>query len=229
MPRLLIAVRSAVFAAALETRFHREFDIRICTDGSSALELLLQFQPEGLIMDLILPLKDGFSILRESGHQPKVILALTDFISPYVQQTAYTLGIQHLLLMPTVHTVCTSFLNLYQRPRKQDIATQVIAHLQALDFQSHLDGYEQLCVAIPLYAADPEQKLCAVLYPAIAARLELSDGRNVERSIRNAIASAWKKKDPTVWAKYFPPDASGRIPCPSNKIFLTRIVQLLEL
>lgn len=229
MPRLLIAVRSAVFAAALESRFQHEYDIRICTDGCRALEALLQFQPDGLILDLVLPMKDGFCILQESAFRPGIILAITDCVTPYVQQTAYDLGIQHMLLMPTVHAVCTTFLRMLPQSRKQDITGQVIAHLQALDIPPVLDGYHQLCVGIPLYAADPGQKLCQNLYPAIAEKLALYDGRNVERSIRTAIHSAWLSKDPAVWAKYFPPDCTGSIPCPSNKQFLTRIVQLLEL
>lgn len=228
MPRLLIAVRSAVFAAAIQNRLQQQYDIAICTDGCQALNCLVALRPDCLILDLMLPQKDGLNVLREAAYLPSVILAITDYVTPYVQQEAVALGVWHMLLMPTVHAVSTTLLNMQPVTRKQDITGQVIFHLQALDFQSHLDGYAQLCIGIPMYAADPSQKLGQTLYPAIAAKLDVCDGRNVEHSIRTAIRAAWMRKDPAVWAKYFPPDSAGRIPCPSNKRFMTRILQFIE-
>ena len=106
---------------------------------------------------------------------------------------------------------------------------QTVVHLHTLGFLTHLDGYQQLCVGIPLFAQNPGIRLTKELYPAIASQTGSPDGRTVEHSIRKAIAAAWARKDPAVWAKYFPPNSDGAIPCPTNKEFICRMAELLKL
>ena len=49
MRKLLIADGSEPFTEALEKVFCNEFDLRICHDGETALEMLVDFQPDILI------------------------------------------------------------------------------------------------------------------------------------------------------------------------------------
>ena len=99
-----------------------------------------------------------------------------------------------------------------------------ICLLRTLKIPPHTDGYKQLAVAIPLFAADPDQCFSKELYPAVAAALGCSNGIAVEHSIRNAIRCAWKRKTPAVWDQYFP---SGKKP-PSNKRFIATLAELLK-
>ena len=231
MLKLLIADGSEPYTDALEAIFKNEFDLRICRDGESALENLLSFQPDALVINLSLPYKDGLTVLQESAHRPRVILAITPFVSPYVEQLAVDLGIQYITIMPTVESLRVRLMDMLTTitEQKRDLPGQTALYLHMLNFRTHLDGYHQLCVGIPLFFGNSDICLSKELYPAIAAHLGLPDPRTVEHSIRKAIEDAWYHRDPTVWAGFFRPDAAGKIPCPSNKKFLATIAEKLVL
>lgn len=231
MRKLLIVDASKPFTDALTDVLKNEFDLQICHDGENALKMLLSFQPDVLVLNLMLPYKDGLTLLRESAHRPKIILAVTPYINAYIEQVAAGLGVQYLMIMPTVNALRVQLMDMVTTavPLKETLTGQTAVHLHILNFPTHLDGYQQLCVGIPILAREPSLRLSKELYPAIAEYFGLPDPRTVEHSIRKAIASAWAHKDSAVWAKYFPPRPDGVIPCPSNKAFLCRVAELLEL
>lgn len=226
--RLLIAENSKMFASILKERLQQEMEVCICHDGCTALELLQSFCPDVLVLNLHLPRKDGFTVLRQSAHIPRIILAVAGFQSQYVLKMSYALGISQLVLMPTANSLIMNLMGLIQHAddptRKPDPRLQARTHLQSLNVPTHLDGYKQLAVALPLFAADPGQQLSKELYPAVAEVLGITDARQVERSMRTAIYHAWESADREVWAKYFP---DGE--CPNNKRFLSRLAELIEL
>lgn len=230
MYKLLIADMSEPFTDALKSAFQNEFDLQICHDGETALEKLIAFQPDVLVLHLNLPYKDGLTVLQQSGHRPQVVLAITSYLSPYIEQTAAMLGVQYMMTMPTVNSLRVRLMDLVNTmvSTRKDLQGQVAVHLHALGFHTHLNGYRQLCVGLPLFAANPGISLSKELYPAVAAQFALPDARTVEHSVRKAIEDAWKNRNNAVWAKYFPPGPDGRILCPSNKAFLARLAQLLD-
>lgn len=230
MLKLLIADGSEPYTDALEAVFKNEFDLRICHDGESALETLLSFQPDALVINLSLPYKDGLTVLQESAHRPRVILVITPFVSPYVEQAAADVGIQYIMIMPTVESLrvrLTDMISTAMTPKK-DLIAQTLLHLHILNFRTHLDGYHQLRVGIPMFFDNPDICLSKELYPAVAAHFKLPDSRTVEHSIRNAIEDAWRHRDPAVWAGYFPTNTDGKLRCPTNKKFFAAIAEKLE-
>lgn len=230
MQKLLIADASEPFTDALNEIFGSMFDLRLCHDGDTALELLQSFQPDILVFNFMLPFKDGLTALQQSAHRPAVILGVTPFISPYSQQRAASLGVQYIMITPTVHAVRVRLMDMISTISGEppSPADQVALYLHILNFQPHLDGYRQLQIGIPLFAEDPGARLSKELYPAIAQQVGCKDGRSVEHSIRKAIESAWKRRNRLVWAKYFPPGPNGDIPCPTNKAFICRLAELLD-
>ena len=85
MKRLMIADSSTAMISALESALGQQYEIQSCTDGETAKCLLEQFQPDILILNLMLPRKDGLTLLQETAFRPAIILALTAYLSPYVQ------------------------------------------------------------------------------------------------------------------------------------------------
>ena len=229
MYKLLIADASEPYTDALSDIFQNEFHLKICHNGKAALDSLLSFTPDILILNLMLPLKDGFTVLRESAHRPRVILAISPFFNSYIEQSAIQLGIQCVTIMPTVSSLRAQLMDLIANfiAPAQDLNAQTLVHLHTLGFQTHLDGYHQLCIGIPMFAATAGMRLSKELYPAIAKQLGDLDARSVEHSIRKAIENAWARRDVAVWAKYFPGHALEHR-CPSNKEFLSRIAEMLE-
>ncbi len=229
MRKLLIADPSEPFTDGLKEVLGNEFDLQICHDGETALETLNAFRPEVLILNLMLPFKDGLTVLQESAHHPRTILAICPYINTYIKQVSATLGVQYIMIMPTVSALRVRLMDMIASTAdpKEDLSGQTVVHLHILNFLTHLDGYRQLCVGIPLFAKNPNMRMSKELYPAIAKQLGLADPRTVEHSMRKAICAAWTRRDPVLWAKYFPPKPDGTIPCPTNKAFISRLAELL--
>lgn len=232
MRRLLIVNSSEIFALSLARKLGGGFDIRICCDGIQAGAMLESFCPDVLILHTAMPRKDSLSILQEMSCRPGLIIAITNFLDSRMERRLMAFGAAQILLMPTVASVYLCVQSLLAEQAQGDIRHSIPhltrLHLHILNFQTHLEGFGQLCVAIPLRLEEPNWPLTKQLYPAVAQMLGVSDGRAVEHSIRKSICAAWQQRDDFVWARYFPPDADGQIPCPSNNRFLSALEQIIR-
>lgn len=228
MQSLLIAEGAEEMSAGIVKHLQGEFRITVCNDGETALDLLQTLRPDILILNLMLPFKDGLTLLQESAYRPPVILALSHFVSPYYADRALELGVGALLLTPTPHTVAVRLVDMIsgtgERKEPASLVSQTALLLHLLHFSSSLDGYRQLCIGIPLYRQDPQQNLSKELYPAIAEAYGCKSVKSVEHSIRKAIADAWKRRNAAVWDKYFPLEKKP----PSNKVFIACVAEMLE-
>ena len=223
MLKMLAADMSEEFTDVLEKVLGREFELQICHDGETALELLQSFQPDVLLIHILLPFKDGLTVLEESTFRPRVVMMLAHFMPPYAEKRAMELGVQYVLFSPTMHTLRVRLMHLIAetKPREE---TRAAVHLHSLGFRSNLDGYRQLCEAIPIYAQNPGILLSKELYPAVGEIFGLPDSRTVEHSIRKAIADAWSRRDSVLWGKYFP----GATEAPTNKAFISKLAEMLQ-
>lgn len=228
MQTLLIAEGAEEMTTGIVQHLRGEFHVQVCHDGETALELLQTLRPEILILNLMLPFKDGLTLLQESAYRPPAILALSHFVNPYFAGRALELGVGALLVTPTPQTVAVRLMDLLngpcepEKPASPQARTALRLHL--LHFASFRDGYRQLCVGIPLFYADPQQNLSKELYPAIAQACGCKTVKCVEHSIRKAIMDAWNRREPGAWGKYFH-DADR---APSNKVFIARMAELLD-
>lgn len=235
MQKLLIAHHSEEFINALNAMLSVRFHVITCTDGLIALELLRSEKPDALILDLLLPRKDGFTLLEDAyPNIPPVILATTGHNSGYVQQTAATKGIGY-IMMTTCETrsVVLRLMDLMECAHtsrdRHDHQSKTVEILLKFGIPSERDGFAQLRAGIPLYAQDRAQRLSKELYPAIAKLCGYGSGQQVERSIRSAIEAAWSMRKDDIWESHFPPDADGVYACPSNKVFIATIASILSI
>ena len=233
MQKLLIADGSSIFSSVLVNALQDRFQITVCADGKTALELLHQQQPDILIINLMLPHTDGLTVLQKSPFHPKVILAITMHLSSYVEQSIAALGIDYTMVCPSVEAVVTRLDDLTRQsslPAESiDLHALTKHHLHILNMPTHLDGYRQLCLALPMFTENPQQLLTKELYPEVAKQWGSKDGRSVEHSIRKAIQAAWHQRDNALWRKYFAVNHQGHIPCPTNKEFICRLAEILRI
>lgn len=229
--KLLIADSSDIFISALENALNGQFQITTCANGETLLDLLPQLQPDVLVVNFMLPYKDGLTVLQQTTYHPPVILAITNHLSAYVEHTVTELGVDYTMITPSVEAVVTRLWDLirhYTVPSDtMDLHARTVHHLHLLGIPSHLDGYRQLCVALPIFVRNPHQLMTKELYPAVAALCDSKDSRSVEHSIRKAIYSAWKHRDNAIWRKYFNIGSQGSVTCPTNKEFICRLAELL--
>lgn len=234
MQCILIVESSEEYRVSLTNALQGEYRVVSCGDGLSAVRLLSSRRFDALILDLLLPDLDGLSILSEyAARLPKNILVLSNILTPFVQQRLWDLNVDYVLMKPCATRVIAARLCemlLYESAAGQilDSQTRVASYLQGLGFPTQLDGYQQLRIGIPLFAQDSHQSMSKELYPAVAELCGLTSQTQVERSIRKAIRSAWTAREDGAWDRYFPPKPGKTASQPTNKVFISRMAQLLE-
>lgn len=80
--KILIAEDEESLALVLKEKLiNSGFDAKVARDGESAMDLLRSFKPELLLLDLIMPKKDGFAVMQEMkedaeiAHIPVIVLS----------------------------------------------------------------------------------------------------------------------------------------------------------
>lgn len=232
---ILIADTNEEFSQELAGLLGARFRVAVCSDGKDALAWILDRKPEILVMDLMLPGYDGFYLLEKISQiqDPPAVFVTTRCPTPYVQEKALSYGISGMMVKPCDLLAAEANIRaLAQRlplsPARADTAN-VARLLMRLGFEPHREGYEQLLLTIPLYAAAPKEAINKVTYAKVAEMVGANDYRTVEHSIRAAILSAWDKGDRALWNSLFPEDPRKPGKAPSNKIFISRIVEQLNL
>lgn len=72
MTKILIAEDDRFLGMAYRAKFTKSgFEVQIAADGEEALEMLKTFTPDAMLLDLVMPRKDGFTTLAEIRKQEK--------------------------------------------------------------------------------------------------------------------------------------------------------------
>ena len=100
--KLLIAEGTEDFRIALAETLRGAYTLRECDDGVTALELMASFQPEVVVLDLMLPGLDGLTLLQRAvaAQLHPIVLATTRFHNEYVVETAQELGVAYIMVKP---------------------------------------------------------------------------------------------------------------------------------
>ena len=234
--KMLIADSSDEFVTALGDLVRGAYILRSCREGREALAMLNSFQPDLVVLDLMLPGLDGVSILRQAaatGLRP-MVLATSRYVSDYVVEAMMQLGVGYLMVKPCdVRATVARLGELSQRLRQPlftqpDPRTAVSNILLSLGVPTKLRGYAYLRESILEKIRDPGQSVTKELYPTVAA-VCCATPMQVERSIRSAIATAWTRRDDGVWQLYFPAPSDGISTRPTNGAFISRLADAVAL
>jgi two-component system response regulator (stage 0 sporulation protein A) len=234
MLKLMIADSMAETRQALETLFRDRCLVKTCADGESALELLRQFAPDVLVVDLMLPKTDGLSLLQmlRQWDMKTMVLAQTSIDSPYIMERLRRLDVAYVMRKPcqiqALEVRIQDFLaQLEDAPPQTQNGDQIVGNLlMTLGFSAKLAGYGYLLDAIPLYVKDPSQAITKELYVAVG-ELRKKEASLVERSIRSAIDKAWRERNDAIWRQYFRCAPDGTVIRPSNGNFIARVAQAI--
>ena len=219
-------------------------------DGESLLRAINDYHPDVVLMDLILPKQDGFSVLKALQELPSArpaVIVLTAFSNPSVISDAAALGAYYFFTKPC------DFAELLERIRavgKQDgrnngmplpasqqlsrpeqrLETMVTEIIHEIGIPAHIKGYQYIREAIILTVRDMDliNAVTKALYPAVAKKFSTTPSR-VERAIRHAIEVAWDRGDIEVLQKYFGYTVSNIKGKPTNSEFIAMIADSLTL
>lgn len=233
--QLLIADDADDFRLELESVLQNTYRVHCCRNGKDALEFVHQYQPDIVVLDLMLPNLDGISLLSciaKYETRPKV-LATTRYVTDYIIQTAQELNVDYVMRKPcdaqaTAERIQDLSRRIQPRPEAQfDPAVFAAQMLSSLDIPAHLRGYRCLQHSITTKAARPDISLTKELYPIVGAPYNATAAQ-VERTMRSAIDCGWKRQNFEVWKTYFHAEADGTVARPTNGVFIARLAEVLR-
>lgn len=227
--KLLIAEGTEEFRLALMDALRGAYLVRTCDEGQETLQIVQQWKPDVMILDLMLPGLDGITLLQraaELGQRP-MVLATTSYQNPYILESLQRLGVGYVMIKPCdLRATIARLADLSQQIHTPVVAqpnpgVQISNLLLALGFQTRHHGYAYLRAAILRMSEDPRQSITKELYPAVAREFG-TDQNSVERCMRTAIEKAWKLGDRKLWRLHFEQEER-----PTNGEFIRRLSQNL--
>ena len=244
--RVMLADDNLSLLRALTESLSRKSEIEVVaavSDGAAILESVRERAPDVLIMDLIMPRKDGFMVLEELSHlegakKPKVIV-LTGLGRDEFVIRALRLGASYYMVKPfDMQSLYARILDFAREdepiaepePQPESADDQITNLFLTLGIPAHIKGYQYLREAIMIAVNDMDviNAITKVLYPQVAKTFSTTPSR-VERAIRHAIEVAWDRGDLETLQRFFGYTVSNTKGKPTNSEFIALIADKLQL
>ncbi len=188
-------------------------------DGRQAYELTMDKKPDLLIIDLIMPVYDGFAVLEElhkNGYNAKTKIVMMSAISiDFVLDKADSFNVDYIFLKPFDKQVFIKrILEIMQfdnrhgqfsrENRRADPSELVTRNIKTVGITANVKGYHYLREAILLVHEDEQMMnhLTTGLYSEVAKKYKTTPQR-VERAMRHAIEAAWNRGNINVLEEFF--------------------------
>lgn len=231
--KLLIADAGEEFRMALQEHLQDDYLIKVCREGNETLHMMETFQPDVVILDLLLPGVDGVTLLQKAVNRGfrSTVLATTRFTSDYMIDAVERLGVGYIMVKPCeVSAIADRLADLLQETKPEevqevmppDLQTLVNNALWELRVPTHPRGFACLRAALLETLREPGQQVTKTLYPAVG-KVCGGNAEQVEHAVRRLIKQAWACRDEAVWNRYFAAVPDGASKCPSNKVFISAV------
>ena len=241
---VLIADNSEDFCTQLKAALQQSPGFGVVgtvSDGEQVLRILQERKVDVLVLDMMLPKKDGIGVMRAIAAMDRkpVTLATSGFLTEYVATTAASLGVRYLMLKPCDLTALVERmeearggdgLRLSAKSSQTNIETLVTNIIHEIGVPAHIKGYQYLREAIIIAVNDMDviNAITKVLYPQVAKTFQTTPSR-VERAIRHAIEVAWDRGDLDTLQRFFGYTVSNTKGKPTNSEFIALIADKLSL
>lgn len=234
--KVLVADGEEEFGRLLAENLSENYQLQVCHDGETAWEYLRKFEPDMLILDLMLPVLDGVTLLQMMHEQGLRLLTLatTRLANEYVMEAMEKYRVGYLMIKPcSVKAVTMRVADLFEHRNVNTALTsdprkKISDALLELGFPVKLKGFCCICDATLLLRQDYSQSITKEIYPAVGKIAGVTP-QKVERAIRNSIACAWRRRDVQMWARYFRLEKNGDVRRPTNGELLARLAHTIEL
>ena len=211
-------------------------------DGEEGLKIIKEgtLKYDLIILDLIMPKKDGMSVLKELKElniNCNVIVA-TSYNAPDTIRKVSEMGANYYILKPfdmydleeriidTVSELDKRTINLFSNNLQKSISKL----LHELGMPSHIKGYQYIREAISMVYDNPEMVggITKELYPELATKFDTTVSR-VERAIRHAIEVSWNRGDWDLMEDVFGHSVDIDKAKPTNSEFIVTLADKLRL
>ena len=250
MINVLLVEDHELYRMGLSMLLSKAEDINLvaeASDGFDGVKKAREFSPDVILMDILLGERDGFWVLENLKKEGVncVCIMISAIDSDKLVRQAIISGaeyymakpIQGELLLERIHQLLDhEVVRSPEKVQKEEVVEEnpfrnlegeISVLLSRMGISASIKGYHFIRKAVIL-ALEDEEALVGItkgLYPDIAKAYKTSASK-VERAIRHAIESAWKKNGPQI---YF--EVAGYLPSekPTNGQFLSALSEYFRL
>lgn len=219
-------------------------------NGDEAYEMILETEPDVVVLDMILPMLDGVGVLRRTASsdmkkKPVFIVNSTSSL-PSLFNVASKHGAAYFMIKPqTNEGICEAIRDMFDtgmstapvsevvKPgmeKAYDLESLVTEFIHELGVPAHIKGYHYLRTAIMMVVKDMDllNYITKELYPEIAKAYQTTSSR-VERAIRHSIEVAWTRGKPQTMNDVFGYTINTGKGKPTNSEFIAMVADRIRL
>lgn len=253
---VIIADDNKTFADGLADylKTQHDFEFLGCAyDGDETYKMVMDTSPDIVVIDMIMPKKDGLAVMRKvkemkKGKKP-IFIAVSVTDSPWIMQMATSFGASYFILKPQNSEVIVDILRDFSKENRDRLEREAKANLKAkeialednletrvtkimheLGVPAHIKGYQYIRTAIMMVVDNMDllNYITKQLYPDIAKKYSTTSSR-VERAIRHSIEVAWSRGKASTLDEIF----GYTIDCgkgkPTNSEFIAMVADRIRL
>lgn len=200
--RVMLCDDNEEFTASARAHFAASDKIELvetAANGKEALDRIDSARPDVLLLDLVMPTLDGFSVLERINKGNTKIIVVSALSQDAFITKAMGLGADFYMMKPVSFSVLDErILETVnsKRPsaRSRSMDEKISNIFITVGIPAHIKGYQYLREAIKMTIDSPEiiNSITKKLYPEVAEHFGTSPSK-VERAIRHAIEVAWNR------------------------------------
>lgn len=230
--------------------------VGVAFDGLQAIELIQDYKPDLLILDITMPYLDGIGVmerLAEMGDAP-VVIVLTAFEQESMVQRLISMGAVYYMVKPfdtltllerirqfgrqkdvytnetrTVYNPLPAMAKNYSR---QQLEMEVTRIFHEMGVPAHFRGYGYLrdAIIIAIQEEDILGNITKNLYPRIAEKYK-STASGVESAIRHTIEIGWERGNGESFKRMFGTDTyqTDKARFPTAASFIAKVADRIRL
>lgn len=252
--KVILADSNAKDLDELANVLSHEMDvIGLADNGRSTYEMIVENKPDLVVLDVILPVIDGFGViekvLKECDYVPQFVMTSSIGTQSLIE-CANNLGVAYYIMKPYQHElVCQRIKQItgiankvspnpsvmlhessLKRYSEYDMKQDVTEIIHELGIPAHIKGYQYIREGIIMAIEDVNMMnyITKLLYPTIAKKYKTTSS-SVERAIRHAIEVAWTRGRIEILEEMFGYSMQSERGKPTNSEFIALIADKLRL
>lgn len=186
------------------------FVVGTATDRAQTMQLIEEYHPDLVVLDLLLPGQDGVFILKEIAkldHKPIVVATASNVSDSLASDTA-AWGARYLALKPYDKYALAEHIKslLYGDPMldNKKLSTEIFNSLRDTGIPANMLGYQYLKKALQIAVQNPKAILRATekVFLPVAEDFGVKH-TNIQSAISRAIKTGWDRADLDTLQSYF--------------------------